>query len=670
MAGRPNWYSDHPPACTCVRCNEGGRVQTQRREDSDRPRHYQAEYSRAEPPDDYPPERGGMGCVAWFAIALVVPLLIGVIALALVETDTPEPVVTQLQPTPTPYIAPTATASPTGTPTPSPTATHTPSPTPTFSPTATLEPTATATATPIPSHYHIEDVDVSYVDSGDEDVTVDFSMSVRNIRGSNSGLVEVMMSIDGGEPELVTILSGLAPGETAPFVFARKFAPGQHVVEFRADDFRTEIIVDAGPAAVAIVVPTATPTITPTPTVTATSTITPTRTPPPTQTAMPTSTPTVTPTLVPTATPTPTIDEIRAALGDAFFVHLEEKTYMLELINTERERVGLEPVVLGTNAAAQIHAETEIEECFNSHWGMDGLKPYMRYTLAGGYQSNGENGHGSTSWYTKDGRIEWWSVDYCLTGNDGDYSATVVDIKESIRGAMQGWMESPGHRRNILDRWHKRVNVGLAWDGYNFAAVQHFEGDYVAYDALPSLQGGILHLSGLVTNGARFDEPRDLGVQIYYDRPPRPLTRGQLVLTYCYGMGIRVAALRPPLHENQYYTSNSYSTTRSGCLDPYNVPSNAPAPTSPEEQKSFRQAARIVAEAQSRVTITVPWITAAEWNVNGQTFSVSADIGKIVDHYGNGVYTVLVWAKLGDEREVVSEYSIFYGVDPPDTYSR
>lgn len=34
MAGRPNWYNEHPPACTCVQCQQqrrGGRRRGGRR---------------------------------------------------------------------------------------------------------------------------------------------------------------------------------------------------------------------------------------------------------------------------------------------------------------------------------------------------------------------------------------------------------------------------------------------------------------------------------------------------------------------------------------------------------------------------------------------------------------------------------------------------------------
>jgi len=76
--------------------------------------------------------------------------------------------------------------------------------------------------------------------------------------------------------------------------------------------------------------------------------------------------------------------------------YIEEKRYMLELVNDERNVMGLTPLVLGSNVAAQLHAEALSDECFLSHWGLDGLKPYMRYSLAGGYQANAENVAGSS----------------------------------------------------------------------------------------------------------------------------------------------------------------------------------------------------------------------------------------------------------------------------------
>ncbi len=126
-------------------------------------------------------------------------------------------------------------------------------------------------------------------------------------------------------------------------------------------------------------------------------------------------------------------------------------------------------------------------------------------------------------------------------------------IEEEIREAMVQWMASPGHRRNILDRWHKKVNIGLPWDRYNVKAFQHFEGDYVEFDRLPTIKDGVLALAGKTRNGARFEDERDLMVQVFYDPPPHPLTKGQVSRIYCYDSGLAVAGLREPLTGGWYY---------------------------------------------------------------------------------------------------------------------
>ena len=321
---------------------------------------------------------------------------------------------------------------------------------------------------------------------------------------------------------------------------------------------------------------------------------------------------------------------------------------MLELINEERTAAGLSPVVLGDNIAAQLHAESAIENCFSSHWGIDGLKPYMRYSLAGGYQSNSENGHG---------------LDYCIKASEGYRS--ISSISQKVGDAVEGWMDSPGHRRNILRPHHKKVNIGLAWNSHNFAAYQHFEGDYVEYQDSPSISGGILTMSGRVKNGASFSEAGDLGVQIYYDPPPHPLTRGQVSRTYCYDSGRLAASLRRPLTGNRYWTENEFTRTYNPCPNPYDVDPDASAPRSPDEAHEFWQAAYDASQDRQGVSVAVPWITASEWRVSPSAFSVKADLGDVPA----GVFTIVVWAPLGGERAVISRYSIFHGVTPPDTYS-
>ena len=350
--------------------------------------------------------------------------------------------------------------------------------------------------------------------------------------------------------------------------------------------------------------------------------------------------------IIPVPTAVPTNAETRHASR-----HLAEKQHMLDLINTEREKAGVPLIELGTNIAAQLHADSALDGCFLSHWGMDGLKPYMRYSLAGGYQANGENGSG---------------LDYCIKAGDG--FALNRSPNEEIEQAMEGLMNSPGHRRNIMDEHHKKVNVGLAWDTYNFKVVQHFEGNYVEFAALPSIVNGILSFTGSTRNGLRFTGKRDLSVQIYYDSPPHELTRGQVSRTYCYDSGRIVAALRWPLTGNSYWPSDDFTTTHKPCPDPYDVSPNAPPPSSYYEAHLFSQEVYSKSQSRDEQTIRVPWITAPRWTANRDGFSVEADISDVLTDHGSGVYTIVIWGELGVESALISEYSIFHGVTPPSTY--
>lgn len=354
----------------------------------------------------------------------------------------------------------------------------------------------------------------------------------------------------------------------------------------------------------------------------------------------------------PTPTPIPTNTHTSPPVPPPPLRHLEEKQFMLELINDERVSAGLSPVVLGDNAAAQLHAEASLENCFSSHWGVDGLKPYMRYSLAGGYQSNGENGSG---------------LDYCTKASDG-YRA-LGNLERQIREAMAGWMTSQGHRKNILDPWHKKVNIGLAWDRFNFMAYQHFEGDYLEYDRLPIIDKGVLRIAGTLKNGAQFDNSLYSGVQVFYDQSPHTLSRGQVTRTYCYGFGRQAASLRPPLIGRSYYPTHEFTQTYQPCPDPYKVPASASPPKSHDEAHSVWQAVYLESLAREAQTITVPWITAEKWTVEGKHFSISADLSDVLAKHGDGVYSVVVWGSIEGEDTVISQYSIFHGVTPPDTYN-
>jgi len=260
----------------------------------------------------------------------------------------------------------------------------------------------------------------------------------------------------------------------------------------------------------------------------------------------------------------------------------------LDLINQDRVENGLSPVVRGGNTASQKHAEENLANSYSSHWSLDGLKPYMRYTLAGGVNYVGENVFG--------------------TGASGGPSET-RDPREMMEQAQQRLMDSPSHRANILNRWNKKVSLGIAYDDENFHLVQHFEGDYIGFSEVPNITDTVLSMAGKLKTGT-FEQ-----IAIHYDPLPQPLTPEQLdtpPYDSTYGLGGLIANILPPPPPGSQYSN----------LSPIDV-------------------------------VGTIWDTRNEgW------FIIEADISKMFGE-GSGIYTVVVVAGIGGEFIPVSNYSIF-----------
>ena len=300
--------------------------------------------------------------------------------------------------------------------------------------------------------------------------------------------------------------------------------------------------------------------------------------------------------------------------------HLELKQLMLELINDARREAGAPDVQLGINAAAQQHAEQMVDGCFHSHWGRDGLKPYMRYSLLGGYQGNAENVRGAARFF---------GFDQCAVAS----SVQRPPLEFLVRDAMEAWLQSPGHRRNLLDPAHRLVNIGIAWrggDAYIFRAVQHFEGDYARLDSPISLAAGVLTLSGRIVNGASLST----GLLIYHDPQPQPQSRLSLAATSAYCGGYPVAAVLPRANW-------SYRRTTPNCVEP-----DLGRPRS------------------DGGWINLPIIVAQRWNVGETTFDIRADLSSVLRRYGAGVYTVELSGQIDGARATLLKYALFFGLYP------
>ncbi len=107
---------------------------------------------------------------------------------------------------------------------------------------------------------------------------------------------------------------------------------------------------------------------------------------------------------------------------------------MLTAVNAERAQYGLSPLVLSykLTQAAQTQADDMAFNKFMSHYGSDGSSPFDRMKRVGyNYKTAGEN---------------------------------VAAGYDSVTDVMVGWMNSEGHRANILDSSFTQLGVGYQSD--------------------------------------------------------------------------------------------------------------------------------------------------------------------------------------------------------------
>ena len=177
------------------------------------------------------------------------------------------------------------------------------------------------------SDYSIDGVNINLMPT-ETGATAELTVTVTNTSGSTSqGPVALLLSVDGGAPEVVTTFPDLVADESDQRTFVNDLTAGKHTLTLTVGDARRELSVDViaipSPSWQTVVTPTVRPTNTPEPTSTPTVSQSPipvqqvVATPvldKPTETPIPTglatvptrtSTPVVTPTVEPTATSVP-----------------------------------------------------------------------------------------------------------------------------------------------------------------------------------------------------------------------------------------------------------------------------------------------------------------------------------------------------------------------------
>ena len=435
-------------------------------------------------------------------------------------------------------------APPTHTPTPTATAVPTPTPTPTPKPAPTAAPTPKPVALYVVLASERDEVDARYIDDHALRFERDAAELAVGDMPVNTRFVAILQP--GAFPKLTLIDVRRGFIGISSWQHYRDFVTLGNVVYdawvLKPDSpigFLRNATVKIGrdeplPASV--------PTITPTPT--------------PTPTPRPTATPTPTPRPTATPRPTPVIYQPSSSniLTSAEISDL--RRYALGLINQDRADHGLPPVQLGSNLAAQMHAEDMLDHDYFGHWWADGRKPYMVYSQTGGTSYASENA--STSGWT-DRRWKAQNCDsFLVRCNVSDPSQAIARHQWAMMydDAHADW----GHRDNILRESHRAVSIGVASNGRRMTFVQHFEGGAVLAHGPPEISdNNVLSFSmDKVEGGVQVGGV----VTIYYDPLPTPKTPQQIdsLKSYCTGGGFTtscgdpVARILEPPGAGYHYT--------------------------------------------------------------------------------------------------------------------
>lgn len=133
----------------------------------------------------------------------------------------------------------------------------------------------------------------------------------------------------------------------------------------------------------------------------------------------------------------------------------------LKLVNEERTSRQLEPLILDPilNKAAQSHAEDMLRRSYYSHYSPEGKSVGDRFKAAGGDR--------------------WLLTAENIARCEGCKPPIIEDY---VRQMQEGWMNSPGHRANILRKGLTAFGYGLVIGQDNkLYAVQNFSGPGTAH---------------------------------------------------------------------------------------------------------------------------------------------------------------------------------------------
>lgn len=214
-------------------------------------------------------------------------------------------------------------------------------------------------------------------------------------------------------------------------------------------------------------------------------------------------------------------------------------THLLNQVNIERAEVGLTTLKLDrlACAVAEKHATEMARNNFLSHWGLDGRKPYHRYSFAGGVEAIQEN-------------------DGALNSSTPIASEEVPLHLMSMHRSMHDEVApDDGHRKTILNPIHTHVGFGYAEYGFCVRLCELYLARYVAIDPHPVTASP---RDRIVLSGRLLEASYSLeGIDVFYEPLPSPPDRAWLRIPRPYGLPDERESLLPQLPPNHFYEGGS-----------------------------------------------------------------------------------------------------------------
>lgn len=159
--------------------------------------------------------------------------------------------------------------------------------------------------------------------------------------------------------------------------------------------------------------------------------------------------------------------QITIPQGTADITTIEQRIYTYT--NQKRQQQGL-PALQWDAALASIargHSQDMATNNFFSHTNLRGQDPTAR-AAAAGYAIRRDLGGNRYSIGIGE------NIGKMPTGNVIGHGYVNNDPESIAQAMVQAWMESPGHRENILNTQYVRIGIGVAYDGMYYIGTQNF----------------------------------------------------------------------------------------------------------------------------------------------------------------------------------------------------